>query len=70
MENLIEIRCPLYREVLGKVRLCNFLRVKVVAGSKGEAYCPHCKKTFKFEVDKHYHVPVKKQRVVTVKAVV
>lgn len=66
---LVEVRCPHFIEVQGKKRKCNFLRVKVEPGSKGEAYCPNCKKPFKFAVSNSYELPVREQKYVTVKSI-
>lgn len=55
-EQLIDIRCPHIVKRLKNgaevEKACNKPIVKVLPGSKGEAYCVSCKYSFKFEVAK------------------
>lgn len=56
--NLIEVKCP-FKNISkndGKEYVCNRTCVKVEPGSRGEAWCRFCRKSFDFEISKEEYV--------------
>lgn len=52
-ENIVEIRCPFKKasKLDTNIYLCNRVCVKVYPGSRGEARCRSCHKSFYFQFD-------------------